>query len=766
MNSNPNQQISNESRQSRSSVRSVLRTIGSSLATLVMVGIITGCIVASVLTVYILQSIGSEEPVSLDSIDLGYTSIIIAYDKNGEEIELARLYDPENNRIPIDFEDITQYTKDAIVSIEDKRFYDHNGVDWIRTTGAFINMFVPIYPNQAGGSTIHQQLIKNITGDDDIRIDRKVREIFRALNLAQNYSTDQVLEAYLNVVPFGAGTSGIQAAANVYFNKDAKDLTLAESASIVGITQKPTAYNPLLYPEENKKRQKMVLGAMLEQERITQAEYDEAINEPLHFEQNVTVETQLEPNSYFVDHVIESVITDLMKEKNLTRDQAGRELFLGGYRIYTTVDMEIQEHLEEFYSNVENFPPVVVGANDEYPQSNAVVMDHHGKILGLVGGRGTKTESRSFNRATMAKRQPGSTFKPIGPYALALEYNMITPSTIIEDSPVTSEDSPDGVWPRNYYGGYVGPVTVERAITNSINTVAVKVGTQVTPQSLFDFYYYDLEMTNLVDPTDIAIAPMALGAVTDGVTTLELVSAYQILANGGTYTAPYAYTKVEDSNGRVVLKANMTPRRVLSEDTAVLLNKLTQQVVLVGTGSQAQIPNMPTGGKTGTSDDDIDQWFIGFTPYYVGGVWLGYDKPNTFDKYGNWVKNSVHYLPFYQYPPPILFRDVMAPIHENLPAAQFVDSPDVITQTYCVITGDLVGPNCEQTATTWYKASYLPSVCRGDHATKDDDKDKTDDESNDDKTNDSSSATSAPTPREAPITTPGGDAVDGNINLS
>ena len=392
---------------------------------------------------------------------------------------------------------------------------------------------------------------------------------------------------------------------------------------------------------------------------------------------------------------------------------------------------KMQDYLEEFYSSVDNFPPV---NREEYPQSACVITDHNGKILAMVGGRGEKAESRSFNRVTMAKRQPGSTFKPIGPYALAFEYNFVTPSTIIDDSPI-NPDAPQSEWyPRNYYGSYLGPVTVERAIKNSINTVAVKVTEMITPATLFDFYYYDLGITSLVEErvdedtgkvySDISVAPMALGGVTDGVTLLELAGAYQIIVNGGYFTEPYAYTKVVSSDGRVVLQSNTVPLQVISEETSVLLSKMTQEVVNSGTGTAAKIPNMATGGKTGTTNDNVDQWFVGYSPYYICNVWLGYDTPLTYNKYGDLVKNSVEYAPLYNYPTPYLFHDVMAPLHEGLESIPLLESPHVIQKSYCVYSGNLPGPGCTETATTWYKDSNLPPICSGNHNLPKDDNDK------------------------------------------
>ena len=705
-----------------------LKTIGTLLATMVMVGIITGCIVGCVLTTYVLNAIGAEEEISLDDIRLGYTSIIYYNDpETGEPVPLQRLYKSDNNRTWIDWDNIPDHVWQAMVAIEDKRFWTHEGVDWIRTSGSFLNFFVPMsHTTAGGGSTVHQQLIKNLTKDDEYRVDRKVREIFRALNLAQNYTRHQVLETYLNVIPFGAGTNGIESAANTYFGKKTSELTLAEAAAIVGITKFPGAYNPFVYPENNKERQEHVLYEMWNQGYITETEYNRAVKEELNFKVTEHYERIGVTQSYFVDHVIETVIADLMEKFEWERRYAESQLFEAGYQIYTTIDVDIQAHLENVYSTTANFPSI---HNTEYPQSASVITDINGKILAMVGGIGEKPGNRVFNRATMAKRHPGSSIKPIGVYAVAFEYDTLYWSSLIDDYPINPDEPQSSWYPRNYYGGYLRMVTVDQAIQRSINTVAVKLAQKLGEQTVFDFMHDDLNMYNLIDRyvtrngavmSDIGLAPMALGALTQGVTPLEMAGAYQIFANGGYFTPPYCYTEVRDADGRIVLKADTTPRQVLSPDTAELMNKLLQRVTggPNGTGTRGKITNMPTGGKTGTSQDDVDQWFIGFTPYYICQVWMGYDEQMTYDKYGNLVKNRINYYTGgHSYPPPVLFKSIMEPLHEGLEYKDFVESGELVSRQYCVDTGRLAGPDCNNTASGWYKQSSLPRTCNGRHFT-------------------------------------------------
>ncbi|MCL2055632.1 MAG: transglycosylase domain-containing protein [Oscillospiraceae bacterium] len=690
-------------------VKAVLLTVFRLVAAVMMVGAITGCIVASVMTVYILQYVGAEEEIDLQQIRLGYTSVLYYFDENGEEQELQRLYNRDGNRTWVSYEEINENTKKAMVAIEDKRFWAHQGVDWRRTLGAFANLFSP-GASTGGGSTIHQQLIKNLTGDDDYRIDRKVREIFRALHLAQTATHEQVLEAYLNVVPFGQNSNGIQAAAKTYFDKDAKDLTLAESAAIVGITQKPTAHNPFLYPERNKERQLYVLWEMLQQGLITQQEHDRAERERLDFKKTEYFESISNATSWFTDHVIESVIDDLAELRGWTRPYAEERLFRDGYKIYTTVDMRIQNLIEDYYLTWDNFPQQV--RNEIHPQSAFVVLEPNGKIVGLVGGIGEKTWARGWCRATRAKRQPGSSIKPISMYAIAMEYDRITWSTMIEDSPFEEN------WPLNFDRVYRGPITVDHAIKMSVNTVAVKLTDMLTPRVVFDHLKNNLRMDSIVERrvqnnqifSDIALAPMSLGAVTDGITPLEMIGAYQMFANGGNFTKPYSYYRVLDSNGRVVLEPNTIPNIVLSYDTSVVMNKLLQSASLPGgTGSPAQIGSQPVAGKTGTSSDDVDQWYIGMTPYYVGGVWLGYDEKTR--------ENNMGTIRYNLYPPPLIFKDLMTQIHEGLERMEFTDpeSAGVVSRTYCTFSGGIASARCESVASGWYKRGHEPGTCHGIH---------------------------------------------------
>ncbi|MBQ4100718.1 MAG: hypothetical protein IJC83_04135, partial [Oscillospiraceae bacterium] len=349
------------------------------------------------------------------------------------------------------------------------------------------------------------------------------------------------------------------------------------------------------------------------------------------------------------------------------------------------------------------FPDVY---NAEPPQSAMAITDTNGKLLAVAGGRGIKEYDRGFNLATMAKRQPGSSIKPLAVYGPAIEYDLITWSTLIDDSAVKTNEK-GNPWPVNYYGKYLGKITVDEAIQRSTNTVAVRLINQLSPKTSFDFLYNKLDMTSLVKSrtvngkvySDVDVATMSLGALTDGVTVLEMAGAYQIYANGGTFTKPYSYTRVEDANGNIILEHKDTYNRVISEETATIVNKLMQRVVTGpnGTGKTAKFSEMPVAGKTGTSSDDLDQWFAGVTPYYVGVVWFGYEIPQT-----------VRYS---SYPPPIIWKNIMAEIHEGLEVREFKASRNVVSYKYCKDSGLLASDNCTNIEIGWYKEANTPAYC-------------------------------------------------------
>lgn len=705
----------------RKSVGKILKELGSvffrTLATMFFVMVITGCIVACVMTVYIVGFLDDESDLDLNSLEMNYTSILYVQDKStGEYVELNRLHG-EENRIWVDYENIPQHLIDAAIAGEDKRFKEHQGVDWSRTLYATVTHFLK--GGTQGGSTITQQLIKNITGEKDFSVERKIKEIFRALSLEKSNSKEQIIEAYLNSIHLGWNTDGVQAAANLYFGKDVSQLSIAESAALIAITQNPSKRELFNHEENNRERREWILGQMFEQGYITQTEYNQAMAEKIRVVtyDNSSDTAKKATLSYFEDYVLEEVIQDLMDKYGYTYETAESKVLKGGYRIYTTMDKDIQDYLDVAFADrdAENsIFPTVRGYNlktfsyvDEQPDAAMVIMEPNGKLVGIAGGRGEKEGDRILNLAADGVRQPGSSIKPLSVYGPAMDFDMIYWSKIFDDNPVEKANENTQFtndWPINHYGSYMGDVTVDYAIRRSTNTVAVRVLQLLTPQVSYDFMVNQLHFTTLVGSganNDVDRAPLGLGALTKGVTVMEMTAAYQIFDNGGLYYEPYSYSVVYDSEGNVILEQNPIPQRVISEDSAEVMNKLLQRVVTgaQGTGGTAKFGSMPVAGKTGTTSNDVDQWFMGMTPYYVGGVWFGYsDDSNIQIRYSS-------------YPPPIIWKRVMQHIHEGLEVKDFPTSGKVVEMTYCVESGEIATSACPETATGWYKESNIPGTC-------------------------------------------------------
>lgn len=606
----------------------------------------------------LLDYIHTAPKLNINDLELDYTSFI--YGSEGQE--LVRLHD-EKNRVWVSLDDIPTSMRNAIIATEDQRFWQHKGVDYKRTIMASFNLVFHT-GSTFGGSTITQQLVKNLTLNNDVTIKRKIQEMWQAMQLEKQIGKEKVLELYLNTVFFGGGAYGVQAAAHSYFGKNVSELSLAELASIIGITQYPEKYNPFLNPKENKNKQEIVLKKMLEFKYINEDEYALAIAQSLNFTRG-TVSNSNSKYSYFVDQVLSDVLEDLQKEKGYTRAFASKLLYTGGLKIYATINTDVQEAMEKVFADDNNFPD---DESDVKTNSAMVTIDpYSGEIKGLVGGRGEKTAMRTLNRATQSVRQPGSTIKPISVYAPAIDQALITPETVFEDAPYTK----DGWSPKNWYDGFKGNVTVKTAIEQSMNIIAVKVLELVGIDRSFDFLKNNLGITTLVEKdvrdgkeyTDKLLNSLALGGLTDGVTVKEMAAAYAPFANKGVYIKPHTYLKVVDHSGSIIIdKETIESHIALREQTAFTMTQMLEGVVKNGTGAYAQFSkNMPVAGKTGTTSEDKDRWFVGYTPYYVGAVWFGYDSP----------KPMQQLLKGRQNPAVIIWKNVMELIHKNLAVKEF-----------------------------------------------------------------------------------------------
>lgn len=644
------------------SIGAVLKVIGTILLIFLVAGMMFTCVFAY----YVKTCLVPSFDLSLEDLKLNESSTLWYQDASGEWRELATLSGSEK-RVWVDYEDLPWYLEKALVAIEDKRFYEHKGVDWYRTAGAFVTMFAKM-DTSYGGSTITQQLIKNLTGKDDVTIQRKLSEIFGALELEKRYDKQEIVEWYLNAVCFGQGCYGVQMAAQTYFGKDAKDLTLAESAAIVGITNLPTYYDPFYNEQNNKERQETILREMYEQGYIDYQQYKDAVAEELVFTRSPGEEYSQTIYSYYTEVVIDDVINDLMQLKGISRETADTLLRNGGYNVYTCLDVNVQNNIDAIYTDLEAIPNT--WGSDQQLQSAIVVMDpYDGRILGLSGGVGEKTINFGLNRATGTKRPPGSSIKPLSAYGPAIDLGLITPETTVMDSPNVVLNGIDWL-PANDSRSYMGLVTIYTALQYSINTVAAQIVDILPqgPQTSYDYLVNHLGFTSLVPEHDIAYAPMSLGQFYNGCTVREMAQAYCSIVNDGIFTYSRTYTMLTDSEGSIVI--DNTPRTIqaFEPNTAYTLTYLLQNAVEHGTGTEAALWSVPVAGKTGSSGQYMDRWFVGCTPYYVAAVWTGYDQQEAIQVSGN--------------PAAQLWKKVMSPLHDGLAWKSF---------TYPYLSGENTG---------------------------------------------------------------------------
>ena len=624
------------------------------IGTILLIGVVTALIFVCIFAFYVKTCITPSLDIDLNDFTLNQSSIIYYKDSNGDYQKLTTVKSSEN-RIWIDGDQIPQHMKDALVAIEDKRFYTHKGVDWFRTAHAALNMFTG--GSTFGGSTITQQLIKNLTQQDDITVQRKLLEIFQALDLEKNYDKDEILEYYLNAVYFGEGCYGVQTAAQTYFGKDAKDLSVAEAASIVGITNLPTYYDPFYSVENNKERQENVLREMYKQGYLKKAEYEEAKNEELDFVRGENSPGTSNVYSYYEEVVLSDVIGDLAKAKGISRNAASQLVHNAGYEIYACIDKDIQAKVDAIYTDPEQLPKTY-GSTKSQLQSAIVIIDQAtGEIKALRGGTGDKTINYGLNRATGTTRPPGSSIKPIAVYGPAVEYGLISPSTLVLDKDEKHVQLTHTSWyPKNSPNRYDGIITITTALQKSKNTVAAQIVDKLTPSASLEFLRSRLGVTSLID-SDADYAAMALGEPHYGITVREMAQAYTALANDGVFTYSRTYTMVKDRSGKIILDNQPQTIQAFSQNTARTMTYMLNNAATYGTGAESRLSNMPVAGKTGTTSANRDRWFCGYTPYYTCAVWTGYDTPETMAFSGN--------------PATQIWQKVMSAVHADLPRKEF-----------------------------------------------------------------------------------------------
>ena len=668
----------------------VIFTIFLIFFVLMISGIMTGLVVGTSMFRYVDSVVNGKKVIDLDyyKSTQSQTSILYAYNSAGKAVEQTRLHG-EENRIWIDYDEMPDDLIWAFVCLEDRHFFEHSGVDWRRTIGVLIK---PSYDGQ-GGSTITQQLIKNLTQKNEVTYIRKFNEILRALNLENYYSKKDILEAYLNEVYLGCGCYGVRTAAERYFGKEVKDLTLVECATLAAITKAPYTQNPVYSYENNREREQYCLKCMYEEGKLSKTRYKKAKKKQVKILTNNTTSntnggSDAHILSWYEEYVIDQVIADLQAEYGYEYNEASRMVYYGGLNIYSAVDLDVQAKLEKIYLNREGFPYSIRDKEGRLPQSAMTIMDYQGRIIAIAGGTGEKTANRAYNRATdkRAKRQPGSSMKPLGVYGPAMDLGLISPTSPILEKAITLNGR---LWPRNFNGdhGSGSYISVQEALVRSLNTVPVRILSEMLGVNTAFEYANDHFHLNLSN-NDKDLSPLAVGGTNTGVTTLEMAAAFATFGNGGKYYTPYSYYKVTDRNGEVLLdhtkdEPEQAIKLATSNSMRAMLTKAVTQAN--GTGYGSQISRFQTFAKTGTTSDNCDKWYCGGTPHYVCAVWYGFDyRADLRTGSSNPSKNIFRYV-FNQISadlPQKTFADVIKECGGSAEDATEVISTDPVTTRY------------------------------------------------------------------------------------
>lgn len=742
------------------------------VATVALIAIVCGFVFVNILGEYLEDDVMSVAGVNLEDLELDKTSFIYYVDSDGQIQILQQIYST-TNRQWIYYEDIPEELIQACVAIEDKRFFEHQGVDWITTVKACLSMFFG--GSEFGGSTITQQFIKNYYGDDDVTVQRKVMEIFRAIAMEKTYDKEVILEWYLNTVYFGEGCYGVKTAAANYFGKELQDMNTAELAALIGITNNPSLYRPtrtsldnggLNGAERNRVRQLTILEEMYIQDRLTDEEYNEAVTYQLVFKHGideqdrwaecpneecghqgpvrdliasegelgttlyycpqcqtqivVTTDASQSVYSWYVDEVIDQVARALAEAEGVeynedTRDNYRDKLKRGGYHIYTPYNAGVQEAVDNVYTDLSKIPAVQSG---QQLQSGMVIVDNTtGDIVAMAGGVGEKDVFDANNRATDSTLQIGSSIKPLTVYGPAFEMGLITPATVLDDLPMTYNN---GVpYPKNDGGLYRYARTVFRGIVNSVNTISVNTLDRVGMQNSFDFGKYQFGLSGLTDYyetasgsilTDVGYSALGMGGLTAGVTVRDVACAYATFANDGVYREGRVWTKVYDSYGNLILENTQDSRKIMGEKALNYLNYCLDNAVSIGSGGAADMYNelgMDVAGKTGSTQNNKDRYFAGFTGYYTAAVWCGFDQPEEINLVGDTSNPACR-----------LWKAVMLQIHENLDTIPLYDDSQMQKVTICLDSGKLATEACScdvrknevtRTETVWVHKDDVPT---------------------------------------------------------
>ena len=725
----------------------VLKIALGAAATVLLICLVCGFVFVGILGDYLQSDILPNATENLDGYDLEQTSFVYYVDGDGDIQELQQIYTVTDRRWAT-IDEIPEDLIHAAIAIEDKRFYEHQGVDWITTVKACANLFMGD-SSKFGGSTITQQLIKNLTGDDGVTVQRKVTEIFKALQFESQYDKDLIMEWYLNTIYFGYGKYGVRSAAEKYFGKELEMLTTAECAALISITNNPSMFNPFsdneytyqdqltLGKDRNRIRQVNTLYEMRNQGYLTEEAYQEALAQEMVFKSGIADEDRLvdcgsescdysgivktfttedgqyicpecgtvtdidssasqEVYSWFVEAVIDDVCSDLAAldgvdwttADDITKSTYQERLKKGGYHIYSTLDMDIQQEVDKIYTNLDEIPTT---RSTQQLESGIVIIDNRtGDIVALCGAVGEKVEFDALSYATEAQLQTGSTMKPVAVYAPAFELGVVSPATVISDMPLYYNGGTP--FPRNDNRKYSFSRTVYSGIVSSVNGISVNTLHELGLEESYDFAKEKFRLHGLVESytnssgtelTDLGYSPLGMGALTLGVTVRDMSAAYATFANDGQYREARTYTKVYDSQGNLVLDNTQEVEQILSEKTVNYINYCLTAAVNGGTGTAAKVKGQTVAGKTGTTSSNCDRWFCGYTAHYTAAVWCGYRYPEPIKLTGNTSNPACR-----------LFKKVMTPIHQGLENTKLYSTSNFRAYSVCLDSGKLATEAC------------------------------------------------------------------------
>lgn len=675
-----------------SGVKHFFRGVGKVIFTAFMVCFVAMIIAGISLSIYIFTLASEPTGIDLKAKSMNQTShIMVENKKTGEFEEYKQLYSTEN-RIWVDNQNIPQAMKDAIVAIEDKRFYEHHGVDWTRTLSAVVNLVTGA--DTYGGSTLTQQLIKNITDDNEVSLTRKLREITKALKLENEYTKDQILEAYLNVVNFGNNCQGVEAAAQLYFDKSITDCSIAECAAIAGITQNPSLWNPLVYPENNKIRRDIVIDAMHDQGKITDAEYEQAKkdSEKMTFVGFQTSnDDEDDDDGYVQNWYLDELQFDLQKDLaalyGISESAASDKMFTEGLKIYCAMDVDMQEYIEEQSQLIDK-------TYDSDLQLGSTIMGFDGRVIATSGSSQKKTVALQWDRATMSKLQPGSSIKPLLVYPIAIEQKKQYFSSTVLDEPLDNyEMNSSGQLisgPKNAYGYYKGNMLLPEALLWSSNATAAQTMELIGgPTVAYEQAVTKMGFASLTEEDSKNTGALSIGGVNGGVSVREMAAAYTYLGNGGLYYKPYTYYYVTDSEDNIIIdNRSQIPKEVYTPQTAGIMNRLLHYnmentTLSVTSAAHARISGWDIIGKTGTTDADKDSWYCGASPYAVMATWCGFDNPHSITQNGKQVAATF-------------FSTIMSKYLEGKEQKDYVIPSDLIVAEFNPFTGLIVSTDNPQ----------------------------------------------------------------------